>query len=89
MKKRDVKLIPPAYMHYMKKGWLDPNPHKHNIQCIMEMISSPTHVYHIKKRGQALQYAKYTQHESIYKGDIKLPLHTSNTYQTNFEKQFW
>ena len=28
MKRRDDKLAPPAYMHYMEKGWLDPSPHK-------------------------------------------------------------
>ena len=34
MKKRDVKLTPPAYMRYMKKELLDPDHIKHNIQCI-------------------------------------------------------
>jgi len=48
------------------------------------MLSSPTHVYHIKKRGQALLYVKYTQHESIHGGDVKLPLYVSNIFQTNF-----
>ena len=41
----------------------------------------PTHVQDIPKRGQSLQYEKYTQHESIYREDIKLPLYISNTYQ--------
>ena len=45
------------------------------------MLSSPAHVYHIKKRGQAPQYVKYTQHESIYRGEVKLPLHIGNAYQ--------
>ena len=55
MMRRDVKLTPPAYMHYKEKGWLDPNLHKHNIQCIDGDIKPPTHVYDIKKRGQAPQ----------------------------------
>ena len=38
-------------------------------------------MYHIKKRGQALQYIKYTQHESIYRRDVMLPLHIGNRYQ--------
>jgi len=38
-------------------------------------------VYYITKRGQALQDRKYTQHESIYRGDVKLPLHIGKTYQ--------
>ena len=42
-------------------------------------------MYHIKKKDQAPQYVKYTQHESIYEGD---PLHIGNTYQTNFETFF-
>ena len=71
-------------MHYMEKGWLDQNPHKHSIQCINRDVKPPTHVYHIKKRGQSPQHIKYTQHESIYDRDVKLPLHISNTYQTKF-----
>ena len=48
---------------------------------------------HINKRGQAPQY-KYTQHESIYRGDVKLPLHISNIYQQILEtllkqKKIW
>ena len=42
-------------------------------------------MYHIKKRGQTLLYVKYTQHESIYGRDVKIPLHISNIFQTNFE----
>ena len=38
-------------------------------------------MYYITKRGQALQYGKYAQHESIYGGDVKLSLHIGNTYQ--------
>ena len=41
-------------------------------------------MYHITKRDQAPQapqYVKYTQHESIYRGDVKFPLHIGNTYQ--------
>ena len=34
MKRKDVKLTPHAYMHYMKKRWLDPNYITQNIQCI-------------------------------------------------------
>ena len=41
-------------------------------------------MYHIKKRGQDPQYVEYTQHESICRGDVKLPLHIGNTCQTNF-----
>ena len=40
-----------------------------------------TYVYYISKRGQSLKYEKYTQRESIYREDVKLPLHISNTYQ--------
>ena len=40
-----------------------------------------THVYYIPKRGQSLQYEKYTQYEAIYGEDVKLPLHISNTNQ--------
>ena len=43
-------------------------------------------MYHIAKRGQAPQYIKYSQYESIYRGDVKLSLHIRNTYQTDFEK---
>ena len=39
-----------------------------------------THVYYIPKKGQSLQY-EYTQHEYIYREDVKLPLHISNKYQ--------
>ena len=39
-----------------------------------------TYVYYIQKKGQSVQYG-YTQHESIYREDIKLPLHISNTNQ--------
>ena len=46
------------------------------------ICEAPTiHVYYIPKRGQSLQYEKYTQHESIYREDVKIPLHISNTYQ--------
>ena len=38
-------------------------------------------MYYIIKRGQSLQYGKYTQHESIYRGDVKLSLHIGNIYQ--------
>ena len=38
------------------------------------MLSSPTHMYYIMKRGQASQYVKDIQHESIYRGDIKLEI---------------
>ena len=34
MKRRDVKLTPHAYMHYMEKGRLNPSPYKESIQCI-------------------------------------------------------
>ena len=44
MKRRDIKLTPPAYIHYMEKGWLNPNPHKHNIQCIDGDIKLPLHM---------------------------------------------
>ena len=88
MKERDVKLTPSAYMHYMEKGWLNPNPHKYSIQCIDGDVKLPYTRVHIKKRGQAPQYVKYTQHESLYRGDLKLPLHIGNTYQTNFENNF-
>ena len=37
------------------------------------------------KRGQVPQN---TQHESIYRRDVKLPLHIGNIYQTNL-KIFW
>ena len=76
-------------MHYIEKGWLDPNPHKHNIQCIDGDIKLPTHVYHIKKRGQVPQYVEHTQYESIYRGDVKLALHISNTYQQIFKKNWY
>ena len=46
-------------------------------------------MYHINKRGQAPQYVRYTQRESVYRGDVKLPLHISNMFQTNFEIFFW
>ena len=39
------------------------------------------HVYYIPKRGQSLQYEKYTQYESIYREDVKHPLHISNIDQ--------
>ena len=45
-------------------------------------------MFHIKKRGQAPQYVRYTQYESIYRGDVKYPLHISNIFQTNFENLF-
>ena len=48
-------------------------------------------MYYITKRGQALQYEKYTQHESIYGGDVKILLYIGNTYQQilkNFEITF-
>ena len=45
-------------------------------------------MYHIWKRGQALLYVKYTQHESIYRGDVKLPLHIGNTYQQILKENF-
>ena len=45
-------------------------------------------MYNIKKRDQAPQYVKYTQHEFIYLGDVKLPLHIDNKYQINFENNF-
>ena len=52
----------------------------------MEMLSSPyTRVPH-KEEGEALLYVKYTQHESIYKGDVKIPLHLGNIYQQIFLK---
>ena len=35
-------------------------------------------MYNIPKRGQSLQYEKYTQYESIYGEDMKLSLHISN-----------
>ena len=38
-------------------------------------------MYYITKKSQALQYEKYTQHEFIYREDVKLPLHIGNTYQ--------
>ena len=41
-----------------------------------------THVYYIPKKNQSLQYEKYTQHEFIYREDVKLPLHISNTIKT-------
>ena len=31
---------------------------------------------------------RYTQHESIYREDVKLPLHIGNTYQQNSETTF-
>ena len=43
MKRRDNKLAPPAYMHYMEKGWLNLNPHKHNIQNIDGEVKLPLH----------------------------------------------
>ena len=42
------------------------------------MLSSPYTLYHIKKRGQAPHYVTYTQHESIYREDVKLPLCIGN-----------
>ena len=86
MKKRDVKLTPPAYMHYMEKGWLNPNPYKHNIQCIDRDVKLPHTRVAYKEKRSSYFYIKYTEHESIYRGDVKLPLHISNTYQTNFKK---
>ena len=38
-------------------------------------------MYYIPKRGQSLQYEKYTQYDSIYREDVKLLLHISNKYQ--------
>ena len=52
------------------------------------MLSSPYTRVPYKKKGQAVIYIKYTHHESIYRGDVKLLLHISNTYQTHFEKKF-
>ena len=88
MKGKDVKLTPPAYMHYMEKGWLDPNPHNRKIQCIDKDVKPPTNVYHIRKRSQAPQYVKYTQHESIYGGHVKLPLQIDKTYQQILKQLF-
>ena len=49
------------------------------MQCIKcEALS--THVYYIPKKGQSLLLT-YTQHESTYREDVKLPLHISNTNQ--------
>ena len=45
-------------------------------------------MYRIRKRSQALLYVKYTQHESIYRGDVKLPLHIGNTYQQILKENF-
>ena len=81
MKRRNVKLAPPAYMHYMRKGWLDSNPHKALYTMYKRRCQAPpTHVYYKKKRGQAPKL-RYTQHEYIYRGDVKLPLHIGNIYQ--------
>ena len=52
------------------------------------MLSSPYTRVHIKKGGQAPQYVKYTQHESIYRGDVKLPFNINNAYQTKFLRNF-
>ena len=49
--------------------------------------ASPTHVYHIKKVVKLLNI-RYTQHESIYRRDVKLPLHIGNTYQNIFNTNF-
>ena len=44
MKMRDVKLTPPAYMHYMEKGQLNPNPYKYSIQYIDGDVNLPLHM---------------------------------------------
>ena len=65
------------------------------MQCVDKDVKPPAHMYHIKKRGQTSQYVKYTQHEFIYRGDIKFSLHISNSYQLNFKNfdntknKFW
>ena len=38
MKKRDIKLTPPAYMHLYENRGLNPNHIKHNIQCIKKKM---------------------------------------------------
>ena len=55
MRKRDIKLAPLAYMHYMEKGLLDPNPHKkQNIQCINGDVKLPlTCVPHKEERSNS------------------------------------
>ena len=52
-----------------------PNHIKYNKQCISGDVKLPIiHVHYVPKRDQSLQYEKYTQHESIYREDVKLPL---------------
>ena len=38
-----LKLTPPAYMHYMKKRWLNLNHITHNIKCIKRDVKLPLH----------------------------------------------
>ena len=52
---RDVKLAPHTYMQWRRDDKTLTHI-KHNIQCISGDVKPPTHVYHIRKRGQALLY---------------------------------
>ena len=93
MKKRDVKLTPLHTCITWRRDDKILTHIKYNIQCISGDVKPPTHVYHIKMRGQALQYVNYTQYESIYREDVKLPLHIDKTYQQIlkpvFKTNFW
>ena len=78
MKKRDVKLTPPAYMHLYEKRLLIPNHIKHNMQCIKRDVKLLLHTCTTYQRKVNHLNMTYTQHESIYREDVKLPLHIRN-----------
>ena len=75
------KVNPSAYMHLYEKRWLNPNHIKHNIQCIKGDVKLLLHTCTTNQREVNHFNMKYTQHESIYREDVKLPLHISNKYQ--------
>ena len=53
------------------------------------MLSSPyTHVLHKEEMSSSLIYDTL-KHESIYRRDVKLPLHIGNTYQEILKQNFF
>ena len=67
MKRRDVKLTPPAYMHLYEKRWLNPNHIKHNMQCIKGDVKHLLHTCTTYQRKVNHFSMTYTQHEYIYR----------------------
>ena len=78
MKRRDVKLTPPAYMHLYEKRWLDPNHIKHNIQCTSRDVKFlHTHVPYKEEMSSSSMWDTLNMN-LIYREDVKLPLHIGN-----------